>query len=119
MPTSQYATRSDSVLAWKKANKLGRFDPHTGDAEALKKEAAEREIRERGQCPLSYSTTLVFDVLFFTFLASVQLQHGFLHLFYTPPESSISVLPLLSSLAAAGSTTNATTLKEPFRHDSF
>ena len=49
MPTSEYATRSDSVLAWKKANKLGRFDPHAADAEAAKKEAAEREIRERGE----------------------------------------------------------------------
>lgn len=49
MPTSQYATRSDSVLAWKKANKLGRFDPHAAEVEAAKKEVAEREIRERGQ----------------------------------------------------------------------
>ncbi|MCJ1367540.1 hypothetical protein MMC16_006674 [Acarospora aff. strigata] len=62
MPASEYATRSDSVLAWKKANKLGRFDPHAADAEAVKKEAAEREIAERGiapgkRCRLISSTT--------------------------------------------------------------
>ena len=27
LPPSEYEKRDDSVLAWKKANKLGRFDP--------------------------------------------------------------------------------------------
>lgn len=48
MPPSEYATRPDSVLAWKKAHRLGRFDPHAPDAERAKVEAGEREIRERG-----------------------------------------------------------------------
>lgn len=48
MPPSEYATRPDSVLAWKKAHQLGRFDPHAPDAERAKVEAGEREIRERG-----------------------------------------------------------------------
>lgn len=48
MPESEYETRSDSVLAWKKANKLGRFDPHAADADAAKLAASERDIKERG-----------------------------------------------------------------------
>ncbi|OCK80188.1 hypothetical protein K432DRAFT_50544 [Lepidopterella palustris CBS 459.81] len=48
MPTTEYETRSDSVLAWKKAQKLGRFDPNAPSIEQQKIHALEREIEERG-----------------------------------------------------------------------
>jgi tubulin-specific chaperone B len=33
MPAETYETLPSSVLAWKKANKLGRFDPHAAENE--------------------------------------------------------------------------------------
>ena len=49
MPSSEYETRSDSVLAWKKAQKLGRFDPDAPSIEEQKIRASEREVEERGK----------------------------------------------------------------------
>ncbi|KAI9788998.1 MAG: hypothetical protein M1833_002785 [Piccolia ochrophora] len=48
LPTSAYESRADSVLAWKRANALGRFDPAapTKHAEAI--DAHERIANERG-----------------------------------------------------------------------
>ena len=48
MPGSEYEARKDSVLAWKKAQKLGRFDPNAPDLEQQKVRHLEREIEERG-----------------------------------------------------------------------
>ncbi|KAF4544475.1 Tubulin-specific chaperone b (tubulin folding cofactor b) [Lasiodiplodia theobromae] len=48
MPADEYETRSDSVLAWKKAQKLGRFDPNAPSIEEQKVKALEREVEERG-----------------------------------------------------------------------
>lgn len=48
MPADEYETRSDSVLAWKKAQKLGRFDPNAPSIEDQKVKALEREVEERG-----------------------------------------------------------------------
>ncbi|KAF2688607.1 hypothetical protein K458DRAFT_414331 [Lentithecium fluviatile CBS 122367] len=48
MPSTEYETRTDSVLAWKKAQKLGRFDPNAPSMEEQKVRASEREIEERG-----------------------------------------------------------------------
>ncbi|CAI6330439.1 unnamed protein product [Periconia digitata] len=48
MPSAEYESRSDSVLAWKKAQKLGRFDPNAPTIEQQKVLASEREIQERG-----------------------------------------------------------------------
>ncbi|MBE3043956.1 hypothetical protein IMZ48_15565 [Candidatus Bathyarchaeota archaeon] len=48
MPPEEYAQKTDSVLAWKKAQKLGRFDPEAPSLEAAKIAAFEREVRERG-----------------------------------------------------------------------
>ncbi|KAF1970182.1 tubulin-specific chaperone-like protein B [Bimuria novae-zelandiae CBS 107.79] len=48
MPTTEYETRTDSVLAWKKNQKLGRFDPNAPSIEQQKVQASEREIEERG-----------------------------------------------------------------------
>ncbi|KAL1622300.1 hypothetical protein SLS56_008790 [Neofusicoccum ribis] len=47
MPPEEYETRKDSVLAWKKAQKLGRFDPNAPSIEEQKVKALEREVEER------------------------------------------------------------------------
>lgn len=47
MPEEEYAKKSDSVLAWKKAQKLGRFDPNAPDHEQAKILAMEQEISQR------------------------------------------------------------------------
>ena len=49
MPAAEYEHRSDSVLAWKKAQKLGRFDPEAPSIEQQKIRASEREVEERGK----------------------------------------------------------------------
>ena len=61
MPEAEYETRSDSVLAWKKAQKLGRFDPDAPSIEEQKVRAFDREIEKRGKshCPL-----VIFDSMF-------------------------------------------------------
>jgi len=48
MPTSDYESRTDSVLAWKKSHKLGRFDPNAPSVEQQKIDASYREVEERG-----------------------------------------------------------------------
>lgn len=51
MTPEEYAKKTDSVLAWKKANKLGRFDPSAPTPEALEKdriEAYEIEVKSKG-----------------------------------------------------------------------
>jgi len=48
MPENEYETRKDSVLAWKKAHNLGRFDPNAPDVEQQKIRQLERDIEERG-----------------------------------------------------------------------
>ncbi|KAK7755899.1 hypothetical protein SLS62_002186 [Diatrype stigma] len=48
MPPEEYEKKSDSVLAWKKAEKLGRFDPNAPSLEKAKVEAFAQEIRRRG-----------------------------------------------------------------------
>ncbi|KAK4905090.1 hypothetical protein LTR28_000821, partial [Elasticomyces elasticus] len=49
MPAEEYERRGDSVLAWKKARKLGRFDPAAPDVEEQRIRRAEREVEERGK----------------------------------------------------------------------
>ncbi|TKX19493.1 cell polarity protein alp11 [Elsinoe australis] len=48
MPKDEYENRTDSVLAWKKAQKLGRFDPSAPGIEEQKIRAVNREVEERG-----------------------------------------------------------------------
>ena len=55
LPPEEYEARKDSVLAWKKAQKLGRFDPKAPSIEEQKVKALEREIEERGSSPLCCS----------------------------------------------------------------
>lgn len=47
LPPAEYEKRDDSVLAWKKANKLGRFDPEAPSLEQAKLQAYEMEIKNR------------------------------------------------------------------------
>jgi hypothetical protein len=49
MPTAEYEHRTDSVLAWKRNQKLGRFDPDAPSIEQQKIRASEREVEERGK----------------------------------------------------------------------
>ncbi|KAK1597713.1 CAP-Gly domain-containing protein [Colletotrichum navitas] len=48
MPEKEYAKKSDSVLAWKKAQKLGRFDPDAPSHEQAKIDALQQEIEQKG-----------------------------------------------------------------------
>ncbi|KAJ9601992.1 hypothetical protein H2200_013551 [Cladophialophora chaetospira] len=51
MPESQYEKLEDSVLAWKRRQKLGRFDPHAKSQDlvvAERREKDEKEIGARG-----------------------------------------------------------------------
>ncbi|GKT49364.1 cell polarity protein alp11 [Colletotrichum spaethianum] len=48
MPEEEYAKKSDSVLAWKKAQKLGRFDPEAPSHEQAKIAALQQEIEQKG-----------------------------------------------------------------------
>lgn len=48
MPAADYESRTDSVLAWKKAQKLGRFDPNAPSIEQQKIVASYREAESRG-----------------------------------------------------------------------
>lgn len=48
MPVEEYEQKTDSVLAWKKAQKLGRFNPDAPSHEATRIAALEREVSERG-----------------------------------------------------------------------
>ena len=58
MPETQYEQLSDSVLAWKKKQKLGRFDPNAKSAAELAEERkvkdeteiAEKDIRLEKRC---------------------------------------------------------------------
>jgi tubulin-folding cofactor B len=47
MPTEEYEQKTDSVLAWKKTKKLGRFDPAAPSLEEAKRQAIDREIKSR------------------------------------------------------------------------
>jgi tubulin-specific chaperone B len=47
MPEDEYEKKSDSVLAWKKTQKLGRFDPNAPVQEQAKLAAIEKDVSER------------------------------------------------------------------------
>ncbi|KAL1306565.1 hypothetical protein AAFC00_005252 [Neodothiora populina] len=48
MPADEYESRTDSVLAYKRAHKIGRFNPNAPSIEQKKIAAVQREIEERG-----------------------------------------------------------------------
>lgn len=48
MPEEEYEKKTDSVLAWKKTQKLGRFDPDAPSHEQVKIQAIAQEIEARG-----------------------------------------------------------------------
>ncbi|KAK6341102.1 hypothetical protein TWF696_009403 [Orbilia brochopaga] len=47
MPAEEYAKLSNSVLAWKKRNQLGRFDPKKADTTAITQEGTATEVELR------------------------------------------------------------------------
>ncbi|KAK4631323.1 Cell polarity protein alp11 [Fulvia fulva] len=51
MTSADYESRTDSVLAWKKAQKLGRFDPDAPSIEQQKVKATYQEVEQRGIKP--------------------------------------------------------------------
>ena len=48
LPLEAYESRSDSVLAWKKSQKLGRFNPSAPSHLQQKIDSSYQEIRSRG-----------------------------------------------------------------------
>lgn len=48
MPKDEYEKKTDSVLAWKKKQQLGRFDPNAPSQEQAKIAAMEQEVAQRG-----------------------------------------------------------------------
>lgn len=48
MPEEEYEKKTDSVLAWKKAQKLGRFDPNAPSQEEARLAGFRRDIEDRG-----------------------------------------------------------------------
>ncbi|KAI0011719.1 CAP-Gly domain-containing protein [Xylariaceae sp. FL0662B] len=48
LPPEEYEKKTDSVLAWKKAERLGRFNPDAPSLEKAKIDAFDTEIRSRG-----------------------------------------------------------------------
>ncbi|KAJ9373469.1 hypothetical protein DTO282E5_1920 [Paecilomyces variotii] len=46
LPTSTYESLPNSVLAWKKSQKLGRFDPKARSPEELMREQAQKDVEE-------------------------------------------------------------------------
>lgn len=48
MPEEEYEKKTDSVLAWKKAQQLGRFDPNAPSQEQARLETFQQEIQHRG-----------------------------------------------------------------------
>ncbi|KAF7534917.1 hypothetical protein G7054_g5808 [Neopestalotiopsis clavispora] len=48
MPEDEYEKKTDSVLAWKKAEKLGRFNPDAPSMEQAKVNAFLQEVESRG-----------------------------------------------------------------------
>jgi hypothetical protein len=72
MPSEEYEARTDSVLAWKKSQKLGRFDPNAPTIEQHKIRAIEREIEERGK--LQFSITHAFVQPLFSYSARPRRQ---------------------------------------------
>ncbi|KAK4175418.1 CAP Gly-rich domain-containing protein [Triangularia setosa] len=48
LPEEEYEKKTDSVLAWKRAQKLGRFDPNAPTHEQAKIDAIAKEIEARG-----------------------------------------------------------------------
>ncbi len=48
MPEEEYEKKTDSVLAWKKAQKLGRFNPDAPNQEQAKIDGYAQEVEARG-----------------------------------------------------------------------
>lgn len=80
MPATEYETRTDSVLAWKRAQKLGRFDPDAPTVEQQKIRTSEREIEERGKCHVVPLWSLCVNQCVCTQYAPAARRDGMIHL---------------------------------------
>ena len=93
MPQAEYAARTDSVLAWKKKDQLGRFDPAAVGAVEARVRGWQRDVEERGMFvsspfkPRPFS--LLFHVLFILFSA-LDIKHATFPLPLPSRQSSIS-----------------------------
>lgn len=70
LPTETYEARSDSVLAWKKNQKLGRFDPNAlspEDALRHQVEKDQNEVQTRGSLKQTPRVSMRFSSFFFFF----------------------------------------------------
>ena len=84
MPASTYESLPASVLAWKKANKLGRFDPNAPTPEELASERHEKDtstITERGittgqRCRVGGSDTRRGQVAFIGEVPEIEKEKG-------------------------------------------
>jgi tubulin-folding cofactor B len=47
MPVEEYEKKSDSVLAWKKSERLGRFNPDAPSLEKAKVDAFAQDVKDR------------------------------------------------------------------------
>jgi len=50
MPEDEYAQRGDSVLAFKRKNHLGRFDPNAPAEADRKVKEMEALVKDKGMC---------------------------------------------------------------------
>lgn len=48
MPEPEYEKKADSVLAWKRAQRLGRFDPNAPGLEQARLDALQQQVLRRG-----------------------------------------------------------------------
>lgn len=74
LPTETYEARSDSVLAWKKNQKLGRFDPNAlspEDALHHQVEKDQNEVQTRGSLKQTSQVSMRF-LLFIGLMTSPQ-----------------------------------------------
>ena len=62
MSESDYEIRTDSVLAWKKAQKLGRFNPDALGTGKKREQALQQDIDEKGlqHCPFIFPFPFLF-----------------------------------------------------------
>ncbi len=81
MPPEEYEQKTDSVLAWKKAKKLGRFDPAAPSLEQAKLQIIETEIKNKGievgkRCRVGTDDSRRGEVMYVGEVAQIPGGHG-------------------------------------------
>lgn len=67
MPESKYETLSDTVLAYKKDHKIGRFDPAAPEIQERKVKEMWNEVEERSESGADRSSSCSSSTFFFPF----------------------------------------------------